>query len=145
MINLPDVIPSIIYDDTNSYSSIFRSNGKDLDGITSKALYNVNFYNERYGEKQYVMPVLYAMSKKIALSQKEALENGAQIAIIQGIKKEDITEKYENKAIILVEDTIKAMGQIAEYKRSLYDIPVIAITRKCWKNKYKRYYCKCDV
>ena len=39
MINLPDVIPSIIYDDTNSYSSIFRSNGKDIDGITYKVMY----------------------------------------------------------------------------------------------------------
>ncbi len=90
MINLPDVIPSIIYDDTNSYSSIFRSNGKDLDGITSKALYNVNFYNERYGEKQYVMPVLYAMSKKIALSQKEALKNGDCLKIYETFRPHEV-------------------------------------------------------
>lgn len=47
MINLPDVIPSIIYNDTNSYSSIFKSSGKSLPDITGKQLYNAKYYNTR--------------------------------------------------------------------------------------------------
>ena len=38
MINLPDIIPSIIYDDTNSYSSLFKSSGIDIPNVTGKKL-----------------------------------------------------------------------------------------------------------
>lgn len=59
----------------------------------------------------------------------EALEKGANVAIISGIKiqKEDL-EKFKNKTIIEVEDSVKAFGDIAEYKRELYNIPVIQVT-----------------
>ena len=38
LVNLPDILPSIVYDDTNSYASIFRSSGYALDGITGKRI-----------------------------------------------------------------------------------------------------------
>lgn len=59
----------------------------------------------------------------------EALKKGANVAIISGIKiqKEDL-EKFKNKTIIEVEDSVKAFGDIAEYKRELYNIPVIQVT-----------------
>ena len=46
-------------------------------------------------------------------------------------------KKYSNRVIILVEDTIKAIQQIAEYKRSLYDIPVVGITGSVGKTSTK--------
>lgn len=59
----------------------------------------------------------------------ETFKNGAKGAILQDIEiTEDIAKKYNNKFILLVDDTVKAMQQIATYKRSFYDIPVIAIT-----------------
>ena len=51
---------------------------------------------------------------------KQALENGADAVIIQNIKiSKDEMEKYSNKTIIEVEDTLKAIYEIAKYKRSL--------------------------
>lgn len=68
----------------------------------------------------------------------EAFEKGANVCILQDIKfnKNEI-EKYSQKNIILVEDTIKALGQIAKYKRELYDIPVIAVTGSVGKTSTK--------
>lgn len=83
MINLPDVIPSIIYDDTNSYSSLFKSSGKDLPDITGKALYNTKTMNERFGKEQFLMPVLYSVAKKICVAQQLALAEGNCLKIYE--------------------------------------------------------------
>ncbi len=83
LVNLPDLMPSIIYDDTNSYSSIFRSSGYALDNITGKALYNVYIYNERLEKEEYIMPLLYPMVKKIAKIQKDALANNDCLKIYE--------------------------------------------------------------
>ena len=67
-----------------------------------------------------------------------ALENGAEVCIIQGVNiSEDVKEKYADRTIIRVEDTIKALQEIAAYKRSLYKIPVIAITGSVGKTSTK--------
>ena len=69
---------------------------------------------------------------------KEALDKGASCVIIQDI---DISsqekEKYSNKTIIKVENTLEALYKIAHYKRSLYNIPVIAITGSVGKTSTK--------
>jgi len=78
-----------------------------------------------------------------SLFWKDALEKGADIAIIEetSFKNENIDdkeiEKYGNKTIILVEDTLQALYNIAKYKRSLYNIPVIAITGSVGKTSTK--------
>ena len=69
---------------------------------------------------------------------KEAFEKGAKACILQGVDVDENTIKaLGNKAIIVVEDTIKALQEIAKYKRSLYDIPVIAITGSVGKTSTK--------
>lgn len=59
----------------------------------------------------------------------EALRKGAKVAIVSGIEipKEKL-EQYKDKTIIEVDDSLIAFGKIAEYKRSLYNIPVIQVT-----------------
>ena len=63
----------------------------------------------------------------------KAFEQGASVAIVSGIN----PNAYKDKTIIIVEDTIKALQQIAEYKRNLYDIPVIAVTGSVGKTSTK--------
>lgn len=86
MINLPDVIPSIIYDDTNSYSSLFKSSGKELNNITGKALYNAKTINNRFNKEEYLMPVLYSVSKKICAAQQLALKDGNSLKIYEAYR-----------------------------------------------------------
>lgn len=68
----------------------------------------------------------------------EALKKGAKGCILQDIEinEEDIN-KYKDKFIIIVENVVKALQEIAKYKRSLYNIPVIGITGSVGKTSTK--------
>ena len=69
---------------------------------------------------------------------KQALEKGAKGIIVQGIDFSlENLEEWKNKIIILVEDTLEALYQIATFKRTLYNIPVIAITGSVGKTSTK--------
>ena len=68
----------------------------------------------------------------------KALENGASTVIVQNVEIEDEKlKKWADKNIIKVEDTLEALYSLARYKRSLYDIPVIAITGSVGKTSTK--------
>ena len=71
---------------------------------------------------------------------KEALDKGAKIVIVENInftyaEMEEYKEK--NKVIIKVEETLKALTEIAEYKRKLYKIPVVGVTGSVGKTSTK--------
>lgn len=70
---------------------------------------------------------------------KEAFEKGAKLCILNQEMKEKIEkeDQEKNKTILFVEDTMQALGKIAEYKRSLYSIPVVAITGSVGKTSTK--------
>ena len=68
----------------------------------------------------------------------KALENGASTVIVQNVEiKDEKLRKWADKNIIKVEDTLEALYSIARYKRSLYNIPVIAITGSVGKTSTK--------
>lgn len=68
----------------------------------------------------------------------EALQKGASVCILQGvIIPENIKERYSNRTIVVVTDTIRALQKLAKYKRSMYDIPVVAITGSVGKTSTK--------
>ena len=69
---------------------------------------------------------------------KQALNNGAKGVIVQDV---DFTneekERYANKIIIKVQNTLEALYKIAKFKRNLYNIPVIAVTGSVGKTSTK--------
>lgn len=69
---------------------------------------------------------------------KDAFAKGAKGCILQDIEisKEEINT-YKDKFIIIVEDVVKALQNLASYKRSLYNIPVVAITGSVGKTSTK--------
>ena len=68
----------------------------------------------------------------------QAFEKGAKACLLQGIEiSDEELKKYNDKVIIIVDDTIKALQKIASYKRDLYNIPVIAITGSVGKTSTK--------
>lgn len=68
----------------------------------------------------------------------DALDKGAIACILDSFdEKEFDKEKYQDKTIILVKDTVKCLQELASYKRSLYNIPVIAITGSVGKTSTK--------
>jgi len=63
----------------------------------------------------------------------KAFENGAIGVIV-----EEITEEYsKEKIIIKVKNTLKALQDIAKYKRKLFNIPVVAVTGSVGKTSTK--------
>lgn len=93
LINLPDVIPSIAYNNTNSYSSKLVSSGKEIPGITGQKLYNTYMYNERFSEEEYVVPVLYVMAPKINAAQQAALADGNTLIIYEAFRPHEVQQK----------------------------------------------------
>ncbi len=66
----------------------------------------------------------------------DAFSKGASCCIIDNDKYLNIN-KYKDKTIIKVDDSIKCLQELAKYKRSLYNIPVIAITGSVGKTSTK--------
>lgn len=68
----------------------------------------------------------------------DALEKGAKVCILQDIDVDmKKIKRYSEVVIIKVKDVVKALQIIAEYKRSLYNIPVVGITGSVGKTSTK--------
>lgn len=85
-INLPDVIPSIVYNDTNSYNSIFTTSGQSISGVTGEAMYESLRYNNRLGYEEYTMPILYEAAESLAKIQHRALTRGDTLILYQAFR-----------------------------------------------------------
>lgn len=69
---------------------------------------------------------------------KQALEKGASCVIVSDIHyNEEDLEKYKDKTIVKVENSLEALYKIARLKRTFYKIPVIAITGSVGKTSTK--------
>lgn len=110
MINLPDVIPSIVYQNTNASASLFRSSGRDIPGITGQALYDATSYNARFGYETCNMAVLYATAKKLADAQDRALADGYTLVLYEGFR------PYQTQ--IAVAEALSALAETDETVRA---------------------------
>lgn len=89
MINLPDVVPSIKYDITNSYNSVFKVRGANIAGITGQSIYQHGTSkknNPRLGKDEYLVPVLYETAVKIAAAQKKALSENYTLVVYEAYR-----------------------------------------------------------
>ena len=63
----------------------------------------------------------------------DAVERGASCLIVS--REPDVV--FEGVTVVLVDDTVKCLQELASYKRSLFDIPVIAVTGSVGKTSTK--------
>ncbi len=103
MINLPDVIPSILYDDVNAYGSRFASCHHELVGISGESFYNSKMENRRLGYEEFAMPMLYAAARDVCTAQHKALAEGNCLVIYQTYR------PYETQRAV-----VKALTALAE-------------------------------
>ena len=66
----------------------------------------------------------------------DAFDKGAKACILDNTTLVD-TDRYGDKTIILVDNTLECIGKLAKYKRSLLNIPVVAITGSVGKTSTK--------
>lgn len=109
LINLPDVIPSLVYRDTNSEASLFRASGYEIPGVTGRALYDARSYNERFGQEMDNMAVLYATAKKLADVQARALADGYTLVLYEGFRPYDTQVTVANalEALAAENETVR--------------------------------------
>ena len=86
MINLPDILPSMVFNITNHASSLFRSSGRVIPKITGRSLYNSRDFNARFGREKYIAAVLYGMAGKIAAAQRAALADGNTLIMYEAFR-----------------------------------------------------------
>ena len=68
----------------------------------------------------------------------EAIKLGAIGVLIEEVEIDrELLKKYKDKVIIKVKNTLKAIQELATYKRQQYDIPVIAVTGSVGKTSTK--------
>jgi len=119
LINLPDVIPSIIYDNTNTYSSKYLSSGKSIPNITGQSLYAGKTFNMRLGKEEFIVPVLYSMSKKIFLAQKYALADGNSLIIYEGYRPYPVQQEIVSALTALANRDSEVKAGINTYPWSI--------------------------
>ena len=119
LINLPDVIPSIIYDNTNTYSSKYVSSGKSIPNITGQSLYAGKTFNMRLGKEEFIVPVLYSMSKKIFLAQKYALADGNSLIIYEGYRPYPVQQEIVSALTALANRDSEVKAGINTYPWSI--------------------------
>lgn len=101
-INLPDVIPSIEYNITNAYSSIYRSSLQDIPELTGEQLYDLGkVYNSRLGYEEFAVPMLYSTSKKVAKAQYIAHSFNYSLMICDSYRPKSVTILAAEKLGIL--------------------------------------------
>ncbi len=74
------------------------------------------------------------------LFYKDAFSKGADLVILDNYQYSKEDEEYlisNNKSIVVVENTTIALGKLAKYKRSLSDIPIVAVTGSAGKTSTK--------
>ncbi|MBR1523191.1 MAG: D-alanyl-D-alanine carboxypeptidase family protein, partial [Lachnospiraceae bacterium] len=106
MINLPDVMQDEMeYDITNSYSSIFKIHGEDIEGVTGEVFYpDVKLEN---GE--FLVPLLFPVAEKLYEAEAYALSQGSTIKVYDAYRPHDVTKE-------LYEKTLEFIGKNPEYK-----------------------------
>ena len=63
------------------------------------------------------------------------VENGAKVCILQEVDiPNEFLKKYKDRVILKVEKTREALKKIAEFKRNMYEIPVVGVTGSVRKN-----------
>ena len=92
-INLPDIIPSIVYRISNAQSSLKRSSGFEIPNITGQVLYDAWTFNQRLNRHEFIAPALYATSGKIAQIQRIALSNGDTIVMYEAFRPRETQQK----------------------------------------------------
>ena len=112
MINLPDVLPSIVYENPNATASIFRTCGEDINGITGRKLYDGLFYNQRLGRDEYVMPINYAMAKKVGAAQKSALQAGDCLKIVETFRPYEVQMQVKDAVYAMAREDKQLMAAL---------------------------------
>ena len=108
------------------------TNAKIVQGNSNLEIKNLNI-DTRTITKGQIFVAIGKGNEYIA----NAIEKGATALIVEKTPDDELLKKYPNISIVKVEDSIKALQQMATFKREKYNIPVIAVTGSVGKTSTK--------
>lgn len=121
MINLPDVMPDLYYNITNSSGSIYKSAGYSIPGITGKNLYGFKKQqNNKIDKKTYYAPLLYPVAKQLQKAYNKAKKEGYSFKIYDTYRPRDITLTISSKLGSLYNSNSKVRKAINYDKNGAY-------------------------
>ncbi|MEO1770948.1 M15 family metallopeptidase [Candidatus Enterococcus ferrettii] len=112
-VNLPDLIPSIQYNITNNAKSLYTSSGHMIPNVTGQKLYESRDFNDRLGDEEYIVPVLYSMASKIMNAQKSALADGNTLVVYEGFRPLPVQLNVANQLMQLAQSSPEVMSGIS--------------------------------
>lgn len=118
-VNLPDIIPSIIYLNSNSNKSLFRSSKKSIPEVTEQKLYESKSFNNRFNRKEFVVPVLFPMAIKIMNAQKKAISENNTLIIYEGFRPWQVQKKISDSLQNLAQNDQEVLNGINQYPWSI--------------------------
>lgn len=97
-INLPDVIPDMIYNISNADKSIYKTSGKSIPNVTGVNLYGFSKkYNKKIGKTTYYAPLLYPVAKQLQKAYNTALSQGYNLKIYDTYRPYDVSVKINKE------------------------------------------------
>ena len=90
-INLPDIMPDMVYNITNADNSIFKAADVNIPNVTGKALYGyTKQYNSKIDKTTYYAPLLYPVSKQLQKAYNVARSQGYNIKVYDTYRPYDV-------------------------------------------------------
>ncbi len=90
LVNVPDVIPSMLCRNVNAEANRFRILGEPFirEGtvVTGTKLYDARGMNLRLGREEFFMPVSYHMAVRLNAAQKAAMSRGLSLVLYEGYR-----------------------------------------------------------
>lgn len=121
LINLPDVIPDMLYEITSASKSTASTANTAIPGITGKNLYGfTKKYNSKIDKETYYVPLLYPTAKKLQRAYNKARSEGYNLKVYDSYRPHDITISTNNYLRKLYNSNTKVKNAINYDKEGNY-------------------------
>lgn len=121
LINLPDVIPDMLYEITSASKSTASTANTAIPGITGKNLYGfTKKYNSKIDKETYYVPLLYPTAKKLQRAYNKAKSEGYNLKVYDSYRPHDITISTNNYFRKLYNSNTKVKNAINYDKEGNY-------------------------
>ncbi len=118
LINLPDVIPGIVYYITNADKSLYKAANTSIADVTGKNLYGFSKkYNAKIGKNTYYVPLLYPVAKQLQGAYNIAKKDGYNLKIYDTYRPNDVT-KYVNSKFRSLYNSNNNVKKLVDYDKN---------------------------
>lgn len=111
MVNLPDVLQEeMVYDITNSYSSIYKIHGKAIEAVTGEVLYPEVMLED----DTYLVPLLFPVAQRLFEAEEDAIERGFTLKIYDAYRPYEVSKYIYATMMEFLDDNPEYLEMMTE-------------------------------